>query len=135
MGERLPELVSSLNSQVTSCDPGHEFTGEVTTEIAKHGGIIEQLNHTSGEHLFTFQYSPEMNFTSEKRSIKWVKRLLEVVSPLNSQATRLTEKKPLNTIKEKVFAKEAGESDDIAKLWLMKQTILQINLPAPKHMP
>ena len=43
-----------------------------------------------------------MNFTSEKRSMKWVKRLLEVVSPLNSQVTRLTEKKPLNTIKEKV---------------------------------
>ena len=33
------------------------------------------------------------------------------------------------------LAKEAGEPDDIAKLWLMKQTILQINLPAPKHMP
>ena len=33
------------------------------------------------------------------------------------------------------LAKEAGEPDDIAKLWLMKKTILQINLLAPKHMP
>ena len=33
------------------------------------------------------------------------------------------------------LAKEAGEPDDIAKLWLMKQTISQINLPAHKHMP
>ena len=67
---------------VLQVDPGHEFMGEVTRETAKHGvrirrgnvnihrdqGIIEQFNRTLGEHLFTFQYSPEMNFTYGKRS-------------------------------------------------------------------
>ena len=67
---------------VLQVDPGHEFMGEVTRETAKHGvrirrgnvnihrdqRIIEQFNRTLGEHLFTFQYSPEMNFTYGKRS-------------------------------------------------------------------
>ena len=67
---------------VLQVDPGHEFMDEVTRETAKHGvrirrgnvnihrdqGIIEQFNRTLGEHLFTFQYSPEMNFTYGKRS-------------------------------------------------------------------
>ncbi|RMX37376.1 hypothetical protein pdam_00020329, partial [Pocillopora damicornis] len=46
----------------------HEFIVQATTEIAKHG-----------ECLFTFPYSPEINFTSGKRSTQWVKRLLECV--------------------------------------------------------
>ena len=83
----------------------HEFIVQATTEIAKHGvrirrrnmnihrdqRIIKQFNWFLGECLFTFPYSPEINFTSGKRSTQWVKRLLEVVSPLNSQATRLTD--------------------------------------------
>ena len=56
--------------------------GEVARETAKPGvrikrgnvnirryrGITEQLNQTLGECLFTFQYSPDRNFTSGKRS-------------------------------------------------------------------
>ena len=67
---------------VLQVDPQHEFMGEVARETAKHGvrikrgnvnihryqGITEQLNQTLGECLFTFQYSPDMNFTSGKRS-------------------------------------------------------------------
>ena len=35
----------------------------------------------------------------------------------------------------KKLAKEAGVSEDNAKLWLMKQAIWQIYLPTPKHIP
>ena len=56
--------------------------GEVARDTAKYGvrikrgnvnihryqGITEQLNQTLGECLFTFQYSPDMNFTSGTRS-------------------------------------------------------------------
>ena len=35
----------------------------------------------------------------------------------------------------KKLAQEAGVSEDVAKLWLIKQTIWQIYLPAPKHIP
>ena len=35
----------------------------------------------------------------------------------------------------KKSAKEAGMSEDVEKLWLMKQAIWQIHLPAPKHIP
>ena len=35
----------------------------------------------------------------------------------------------------KEFAEAAGVSEDEAKLWLMKQAIWQIYLPAPKHIP
>ena len=64
--------------------------------------IVERSNQTLGELLLTFQYSPVINFISGKRSTKWVKRLPEVVSPLNGQVTKLTEKKPVDAIREKV---------------------------------
>ena len=35
----------------------------------------------------------------------------------------------------KKLAKEAGVSEDNAKLWLMKQAIWKIYLPTPKHIP
>ena len=35
----------------------------------------------------------------------------------------------------KKLAEAAGVSEDEAKLWLMKQAIWQIYLPAPKHIP
>ena len=35
----------------------------------------------------------------------------------------------------KELAEAAGVSEDEAKLWLMKQAIWQIYLPAPKHIP
>ena len=39
----------------------------------------------------------------------------------------------LSAVKE--LAEAAGVSQDEAKLWLMKQAIWQIYLPAPKHIP
>ena len=35
----------------------------------------------------------------------------------------------------KKLAQEAGVFEDVAKLWLMRQVIWQIYLPAPKHIP
>ena len=35
----------------------------------------------------------------------------------------------------KKLSKEAGVSEDVAKLWLMKQAIWQIYLPVPKNIP
>ena len=35
----------------------------------------------------------------------------------------------------KKLSQEAGVSEDVAKLWLMKQAIWQIYLPAPKNIP
>ena len=80
---------------ILQVDPGHEFMNKVTKEMAKHGvrirrgnlnvlrdqGIFEQFNRTLGDRLFSFQYSPEMNFTSRKRKTEWVRSLPEVVSP------------------------------------------------------
>ena len=37
----------------------------------------------------------------EHRSTEWVKRLAEVVLALNSEVTRLTGEKPIDTIKDK----------------------------------
>ena len=44
-----------------------------------------------------------MNLKSGKRSREWVKRLPEVVSALNREKTRLTEKKSVDSIKGKVI--------------------------------
>ena len=43
-----------------------------------------------------------MNMKSCERSKKWVKRLPEVVEALKNEKTRLTEKKPIDAIKDKV---------------------------------
>ena len=102
--------------KILQVDPGREFIGEVTKEMTKHDvrirrgivnvhrdqGIVERFNRTLGEWLFSFQYSQEMNMKSGKRSTEWVKRLPEVVSALNREKTRLTEKRPVDAIKEKV---------------------------------
>ena len=70
--------------KVLQVDPGCEFMGDVTREMAKHDvrirrgnvnvqrdqGIVERFNRTLGERLFTFQYSQEMNFKEIKRSIE-----------------------------------------------------------------
>ena len=44
-----------------------------------------------------------MNFKSGDRSREWVKRLPQVVSPLNNEETRLTGKRPVDAIKEKLL--------------------------------
>ena len=97
-------------------DPGREFMGAVTEEMKKHDvrirrgnvnvhrdqGIVERFNRSLGERLFSFQYSQEMNMGSDERTTEWVKRLPEVVSALNCEKSRLTEKRPVDAIKKKV---------------------------------
>ena len=70
--------------------------------VPRDQGIVNQFNRALGERLLPFQYSLEMNFTSGKRSTEWVKCLSDVVSHFNGQVTRLTEKKPVHTIKGKM---------------------------------
>ena len=96
-------------------DPGREFMGVVTKEMEKHKtyirrgrteihrdqGIVERFNRTLAERLFGHQYAVEMLLPEGKRSTEWVKRLLDVVSALNNEVTRLTGKKPAVAIKEK----------------------------------
>ena len=91
--------------------------GAVTEEMKKHDvrirrgnvnvhrdqGIVERFNRSLSERLFSFQYSQEINMKSDERSTEWVKRLPEVISALNREKTRLTEKKPVDAIKENVI--------------------------------
>ena len=84
--------------------------------VHRDQGIVERFNRTLGERLFSFQYSREMNMESGERSKEWVKRLPEVVEALNSEKTRLTEKKPVDSIKEKVVnAKSSTYSRPVGK--------------------
>ena len=92
--------------KILQVDPGREFMGAVTEEMKKHDvrirrgnvnvhrdqGIVERFNRSLSERLFSFQYSQEMNLKSGERSREWVKRLPEVISALNREKTRLTEK-------------------------------------------
>ena len=103
--------------KILQVDPGREFMGAVTEEMKKHDvrirrgnvnvhrdqGIVERFNRSLSERLFSFQYSQEMNIKSGERSTEWVKRLPEVVSALNREKTRLTEKRPVDAIKEKTI--------------------------------
>ena len=102
--------------KVLQVDPGREFMGEVTKEKAKNDvrvrrenvnvhrdqGIVERFTRTLSERLFSYQYSQEMNFRSAERSREWVKSLPKVVLALNGEKTRLTGKKPVEAIKEKL---------------------------------
>ena len=103
--------------KILQVDPGREFMGEVTKEMTKHDvrirrgnvnvhrdqGIVERFNRSLSERLFSFQYSQEMNVKSGERSREWVSRLPEVISALNREKTRLTEKRPVDAIKEKTI--------------------------------
>ena len=57
-----------------------------------------------------------MNLKSGERSTEWVKRLPEVVSALNNEKTRLTGRRPVDAIKEKVVdAKSSTFSRPVGK--------------------
>ena len=100
--------------------------GDVKKEMAKHDvrirtgnavnvhrvqGIVERFNRTLRELLFRFQYSQEMNMKFSERSREWVKRLPEVVKALNNEVTRLTGKKPVEAIKERMVGARSSTSN------------------------
>ena len=70
-------------------------------EIHRDQAIVEGFNRTLAERLFGHLYGVEMLLPLGWRSTAWVKRLPDVVSPLNNEVTRLTGKKPSATIKQK----------------------------------
>lgn len=101
-------------------DPGREFMGAVNQMLAKHDvsvrrgrvdihrdqGIVERFNRTLAERLFGHQYAQEMRLPEGHRSTEWVARLPAVIVALNSEATRLTGKKPKDAIKAKTVAQK-----------------------------
>ena len=115
--------------KILQVDPGREFMGAVTEEMKKHDvrirrgnvnvhrdqGIVERFNRSLSERLFSFQYSQEMNLKSGERSTEWVKRLPEVISALNREKTRLTEKRPVDAIKEKVINAKSSTFSRLGK--------------------
>ena len=76
---------------ILQVDPGREFMGEVKKEMVKHDvrikignvdvhrdqGVVERFNRTFSEHLFSFQYSQQMNMKSSERSRDRVKSLID----------------------------------------------------------
>ena len=95
-------------------DPGSEFKGEVKqlldkndvsirqgrVNIHRNQGIVERFNRTLAERLFGHQQAQELLMDSDERSRQWVNRLPEVISALNNEVTRLTNKKPIDAIKK-----------------------------------
>ena len=100
-------------------DPGHEFMGSVSQQLAKHSvqvrrgrvdihrdqGVVERWNRTLAEWLFGHQYAQEMRLPLGQRSTEWVAQLPSVVATLNGEVTRLTGKKPSDAIKAKTWRK------------------------------
>ena len=90
-----------------------KFYGDTTKLIEKHDlivqpgdpsqnhsqGIVERLNRTLVDRLFTYQYHKELEDPS-KSNREWVSRLQNVVSSLNSEKTRLIGMKPVDAIKQ-----------------------------------
>ena len=88
-----------MKSRGTTIRRGHP-------EVHRDQAIVERFNSTLAERLFGHQYAFEMRLPEGQRSVVWVKRLPAVVAALNRQTTRLTGKKPADTIKQKtVFAR------------------------------
>ena len=78
--------------------------------VHRDQGIVERFNRTLSKCLSSFKYSQEMNMTSSERSREWAKRLPEVVEALNNEVTRLTGKKPVDVIKERVVNAKSSTS-------------------------
>ena len=62
-------------------------------------GIMERLNRTSPDRLFSYQYHKELEDPS-KSNREWVSRLQNVVSALNNEKTRLIGMKSVDAIKQ-----------------------------------
>ena len=94
-------------------DDGKEFYGDTTKLMEKHDlmiqrgdpsqhrsqGIMERFNRTLADRLFTYQYHKELEYPS-KSNREWVSRLVNVVSSLNNEKTRLIGMKPVDAIKQ-----------------------------------
>ena len=125
--------------KIFQVDPGRELMGAVTEEMKKDDvrirrgnvnvhrdqGIVERFNRSLSERLFSFQYSQEMNMKSGERSTEWVKRLPEVVSALNREKTRLTEKRPVDAIKEKTINAKSSTFSRLSLEKMKRGLILQ----------
>ena len=62
-------------------------------------GIVERINRTLADRLFSYQYHKELEDPS-KSNREWVSRLQNAVSALNNEKTRLIGMKPVDAIKE-----------------------------------
>ena len=70
--------------------------------VHRDQGRVGSFSRTLDDHRFTFQCDQQMNFKGGKKENKWMKKLPEVLSALNSEVTRLTGKKPVDAIKDQV---------------------------------
>ena len=94
-------------------DDGKEFYRDTTKLMEKHDvmiqcgdpsqhqlqGIVERFNRTLEDRLFSYQYHKELEDPS-KSNREWVSRLLNVVSVLNAEKTRLIGMKPVDAIEQ-----------------------------------
>ena len=110
-------------------DDGKEFYGDTTKLMEKHDvmiqrgdpsqhrlqGIVERLNTTLADRLFSYQYHKELEDPS-KSNREWVSRLQNVVSALNNEKIRLIGMKPVDAIKETLveqgFSQPAKEYEE-----------------------
>ena len=69
---------------------------------------MERFNRTLAEQLFGHQQAQELLMDSDERSRQWVNRLPEVISALNNEVTRLTNKKPIDAIKTNMVKSKAS---------------------------
>ena len=100
--------------KILKVNPGKEFMASVNVLMSKKGvtlqrsevgnhraqGIVERLNKTLAERLFSHQYAQEMT-NKDSQSREWVKKLPLVIKALNDQETRLIGLKPKDAIKMK----------------------------------
>jgi len=96
-------------------DPGTEFMGAVNTLMKKNNvkiqrseaknhraqAIVERVNRTLAEKLYSHQYAQEMLTPDGDRSRVWVKRLPEVLKSINSRVKKITAKAAVDAIRQK----------------------------------